>query len=100
MSSGEVSPISISLASLKVYPNPSNKNVTVNFNAEDNDISESDVDSSIEITLYNLMQQIVLRQSINKSVATIPVDGLTPDVYILSIAYKNEVVKRQVVVIK
>jgi len=88
------------LSNPEVYPNPANKSFTVNLVQEEGKAIEGVLDEPVELTLYNLLQQIVFQKSTDKSIVTIPVENLPSEVYVLSIAYKNKLIRKQLVIRK
>lgn len=88
------------LSNPEVYPNPANKNFTVNLVQEEGKAIEGILDEPVELILYNLLQQIVYQKSTDKSIVTIPIENLPSEVYVLSIAYKNKLLRKQLVIRK
>lgn len=88
------------LSNPEVYPNPANKSFTVNLVQEEGKAIEGILDEPVELILYNLLQQIVYQKSTDKSIVTIPIENLPSEVYVLSIAYKNKLIRKQLVIRK
>ncbi|MFM7854875.1 MAG: T9SS type A sorting domain-containing protein, partial [Flammeovirgaceae bacterium] len=86
------------LSGVHLYPNPAQKNVTISFVQEAGKPIDGDLDSSVEITLHNSLQQLVFSGSTQKSSVDVSIEHLPSSTYYLTIFYKKQVIKRQVIV--
>lgn len=71
-----------------VAPNPVREYVTVTFPG----------DSVSELSVINSQGEIVMREKLKESVTSLPVEGLSPGIYLVSVKSSGQIYNRKIVV--
>ena len=71
-----------------VAPNPVREYVTVTFPG----------DSVSELSVINSQGEIVMREKLKESVTSLPVEGLSPGFYLVSVKSSGQIYNRKIVV--
>jgi hypothetical protein len=83
-----------------VYPNPANEDFTLNLVNEGEIAIDGTLEVPVGLVLNNVLQQVVYQTETDKSIVTISTADLPSGSYYLSIAHKDGVIRKQVVIQK
>lgn len=88
----------LAFSEVQLYPNPVNKNLGISFVQEAGKPVEGNLDSPVDLTVHNSLQQLVFIGTTNKSILDVSVENFPAGLYIATFYYKKQTIKKQFIV--